>query len=216
MSSFQNAFFNNIDKYFSTFIVANQSESFKTRELNDILPENNQGLVLIPQLLTNNAKDFIHTSKKIKQLGYNEINLNLGCPSGTLGIYFIGGNVYSSIMRSEILSSRSSKKIEKDTSSYEFSVKGVIVSNIIRDIKIIVRTPSLLMKCIGGSVLYSAILLIMILPFRRTVRVLFDSGSLNSIMVIMWILLSTAVNFTSITSFIGSFINLRKIKFNME
>ena len=79
-----NAFFNNIDKYFSPFIVANQSESFKTRELNDILPENNKGLVLIPQLLTNNAKDFIHTSKKIKQLGYNEINLNLGCPSGTV------------------------------------------------------------------------------------------------------------------------------------
>ncbi|MGH4117360.1 tRNA dihydrouridine synthase [Clostridium sp.] len=79
-----NAFFNNIDKYFSPFIVANQSESFKTRELNDILPENNQGLVLIPQLLTNNAKDFIHTSKKIKMLGYNEVNLNLGCPSGTV------------------------------------------------------------------------------------------------------------------------------------
>jgi tRNA-dihydrouridine synthase len=79
-----NAFFNKIDKYFSPFIVANQSNSFKTRELNDILPENNQGLVLIPQLLTNNAKDFIHTSRKIKQLGYNEINLNLGCPSGTV------------------------------------------------------------------------------------------------------------------------------------
>ncbi|MBU3127614.1 tRNA dihydrouridine synthase [Clostridium tagluense] len=79
-----NAFFNNIDKYFSPFIFANQSESFKTRELNDILPENNQGLLLIPQLLTNNAKDFIHTSKKIKLMGYNEINLNLGCPSGTV------------------------------------------------------------------------------------------------------------------------------------
>ncbi|MGV8906175.1 MAG: tRNA dihydrouridine synthase [Acetobacterium sp.] len=78
------AFFNNTDKYFSPFIIANQSENFKTRELNDVLPENNQGLVLIPQLLTNNAKDFIHTSKKLKQLGYNEINLNLGCPSGTV------------------------------------------------------------------------------------------------------------------------------------
>ena len=75
------AFFNNIDKYFSPFIVTNQSESFKTRELIDILPENNPGIVLIPQLLTNDAKDFIHTSTKIKQLGYNEINLNLGCPS---------------------------------------------------------------------------------------------------------------------------------------
>ncbi|MBC3797503.1 tRNA dihydrouridine synthase [Acetobacterium tundrae] len=78
------AFFNNIDKYFSPFIVANQSKSFKTRELNDILPENNQGLVLIPQLLTNNAKDFIQTSNKIKVMGYDEINLNLGCPCGTV------------------------------------------------------------------------------------------------------------------------------------
>lgn len=79
-----NAFFNHIDKYFSPFIPANQSDSFKTRELNDILPENNQGIFLVPQLLTNNAKDFIHTSKKLKLLGYNEINLNLGCPSGTV------------------------------------------------------------------------------------------------------------------------------------
>ena len=73
-----------IEKYFSPFIAANQSERLKSREINDILPENNQGLVLIPQLLTNQAKDFIHTSKKIKELGYHELNLNLGCPSGTV------------------------------------------------------------------------------------------------------------------------------------
>ena len=79
-----NTYFNNIDKYFSPFISANQSGSLKTKEINDILPENNQGLVLIPQLLTNNAKDFTHISKKIKLLGYEEINLNLGCPSGTV------------------------------------------------------------------------------------------------------------------------------------
>ncbi|HWT75120.1 MAG TPA: tRNA-dihydrouridine synthase family protein [Mobilitalea sp.] len=77
-------FLKNIDRYFSPFIVANQSDGFKTREINDIIPEHNEGLVLIPQLLTNNAKDFIHTSKKIKQMGYDEINLNLGCPSGTV------------------------------------------------------------------------------------------------------------------------------------
>ena len=73
-----------IKKYFSPFIFANQSESLKTRELNDILPENNQGIVLVPQVLTNNAKDFIRTAKRIKLLGYQEIDLNLGCPSGTV------------------------------------------------------------------------------------------------------------------------------------
>jgi len=78
------AYFDKVDKYFSPFIFANQSKGFTTREMNDILPENNQGIVLIPQLLTNHAPDFIHTAKKLRQLGYNEINLNLGCPSGTV------------------------------------------------------------------------------------------------------------------------------------
>lgn len=78
------ALFDGMDKYFSPFIMANQIDGFKTRDLRDILPENNQGLVLIPQVLTNNAKDFIYTSKKINSMGYNEINLNLGCPSGTV------------------------------------------------------------------------------------------------------------------------------------
>ena len=75
---------NNVDKYFAPFILANQSESFKTKELNDLLPENNRGFLLVPQILTNNASDFIVTANKIRQFGYNEINLNLGCPSGTV------------------------------------------------------------------------------------------------------------------------------------
>ena len=77
-------FFPGIEKYFSPFIVANQCESFRTRELKDILPENNKGIVLTPQLLTNNAKDFIRASERIKSLGYHEINFNLGCPSQTV------------------------------------------------------------------------------------------------------------------------------------
>ncbi len=89
------AFFNHANKYFSPFIAANQSDSFKARELNDILPENNQGIFLVPQLLTNNARDFIHTSKKIKRLGYGEINLNLGCPSGTVVSKYKGSGFLS-------------------------------------------------------------------------------------------------------------------------
>jgi len=78
------AFFNNIDKYFSPFIVANQSNSLKTREINDVLPEHNQDIILIPQILTNDAINFNNTAKRIKELGYNEINLNLGCPARTV------------------------------------------------------------------------------------------------------------------------------------
>jgi tRNA-dihydrouridine synthase len=80
----QNVYFNNIDKYFSPFISTNQWTNLKTRELNDIDPENNQGIVLIPQLLSNNAKDFINTAKTISMMGYEVINLNLGCPFKTV------------------------------------------------------------------------------------------------------------------------------------
>ncbi|MET7040582.1 tRNA-dihydrouridine synthase family protein [Clostridium botulinum] len=78
-------FFHNIDKYFTPFIVPNKSTSLKTKELRDILPENNKGMnIVVPQILTNDSEAFIITAKKLQQLGYNEINLNLGCPSGTV------------------------------------------------------------------------------------------------------------------------------------
>lgn len=77
-------YFHNIDKYFTPFIVPNESLSLKTKELRDMLPENNEGLNIVPQILTNNAEGFILTANKLKQLGYEEINLNLGCPAGTV------------------------------------------------------------------------------------------------------------------------------------
>ncbi len=77
-------YFNNIDKYFTPFIVPNQSVSLKTKELKDLLPQNNKGLNIVPQILTNDAEGFILTANKLKQLGYEEINLNLGCPAGTV------------------------------------------------------------------------------------------------------------------------------------
>lgn len=76
--------FGHIDKYFSPFISTNQHGTLKTRELNDLLPEHNRGLTLIPQLLTNNAQDFLRTAQLMREMGYSEINLNLGCPSGTV------------------------------------------------------------------------------------------------------------------------------------
>lgn len=79
-----NKFFDNIDKYFTPFIVPNNSRSLKTKELRDILPENNEGINIIPQILTNDSEGFIFTAQKLKRLGYDEINLNLGCPSGTV------------------------------------------------------------------------------------------------------------------------------------
>lgn len=89
-NAYEKFFSNNIDKYFTPFIVPNQSRSLKTKELRDILPENNNGLNIIPQILTNDSEGFITTCKKLKQLGYDEVNLNLGCPSGTVVSKFRG------------------------------------------------------------------------------------------------------------------------------
>lgn len=80
----QHEFFPNIDKYFTPFIAANQTGKLKSKEKKDILPENNQGINVVPQILTNNADDFVRTANDLKQYGYDEINLNLGCPSGTV------------------------------------------------------------------------------------------------------------------------------------
>lgn len=84
---FRNAYernFSNIDKYFTPFIAPNQNKCFNSRELHDILPENNPGITLVPQILTSSSKDFIRTAEELKKYGYDEINLNLGCPSKTV------------------------------------------------------------------------------------------------------------------------------------
>lgn len=77
-------FFPGIDKYFTPFIATNKNLKFKSREINDILSDHNKGVPLVPQLLSNNSSDFIETVKEISNYGYKEINLNLGCPSGTV------------------------------------------------------------------------------------------------------------------------------------
>ncbi len=77
-------FFSGLDKYYTPFIATNKNLKFKSREINDILPEHNKGIPLVPQLLSNHARDFIETVKEISNYGYKEINLNLGCPSGTV------------------------------------------------------------------------------------------------------------------------------------
>lgn len=84
---FRNAlakYFTPLDKYFTPFIAANQKGKLSSRELNDILPEHNPSIKVVPQILTNKAEDFILTTKHLQDYGYDEVNLNLGCPSGTV------------------------------------------------------------------------------------------------------------------------------------
>ena len=74
-----------IARFYSPFIsIGHAGTGITKRDLRDILPENNAGLFLIPQLLTNNAEDFLFAAGILRDYGYTELNLNLGCPSGTV------------------------------------------------------------------------------------------------------------------------------------
>ena len=78
-------YFPGIDKYFTPFITPKIKRGVTKREQSDILPENNEGIPLVPQILTRNPEDFLLLAGRLKkEYGYDEVNLNLGCPSGTV------------------------------------------------------------------------------------------------------------------------------------
>lgn len=79
-----NKYYGGVDVYYTPFISTHKDKSLNFKEIKDIKPENNVGIELIPQVLTNNAKEFLFTSSQISEYGYNYINLNFGCPSGTV------------------------------------------------------------------------------------------------------------------------------------
>lgn len=72
------------DKYYTPFISPTKKKILKTREQKDVAVNNNVGMNVIPQVLTNNSDNFIDTVQYLKELGYSEVNLNLGCPSATV------------------------------------------------------------------------------------------------------------------------------------
>ncbi len=49
-----------------------------------MLPENNEGIKLVPQLLCNAAEPFLAVARELREMGYEEVDLNVGCPSGTV------------------------------------------------------------------------------------------------------------------------------------
>lgn len=79
------AYFKKFDKYFTPFLAPHgEKEKLTHRERNDVAPENNEDLNVVPQILTSKSSEFIRVAKYLQDLGYEEVNLNLGCPSGTV------------------------------------------------------------------------------------------------------------------------------------
>lgn len=84
---FRNVFeeyYGGIDRYFTPFITATDSRRLRNKEMRDVLPENNRVGKLIPQIMSNRAEEFLRVADQMAELGYDTVNLNLGCPARTV------------------------------------------------------------------------------------------------------------------------------------
>ncbi len=75
--------FGGSDAYYAPFIVPSDNERVSLRTVRDIKPENNK-VNLKVQVMCSNPDAFCKFARKIKAVGYDEVNINFGCPSGTV------------------------------------------------------------------------------------------------------------------------------------
>lgn len=73
-----------IDRYYTPFLSPTAHRALTNKEKREIPPVDSLDYTVIPQVLTKNGQDFIWVAQQCADLGYREINLNLGCPSGTV------------------------------------------------------------------------------------------------------------------------------------
>lgn len=76
--------FGGADRYFIPFFSPTDHHTITPRDFRELDPEANRGLPSVPQIMTCRAPDFIWGAERMAELGYEEVNLNLGCPSGTV------------------------------------------------------------------------------------------------------------------------------------
>lgn len=77
-------YFGGVDRYFTPFFSPTKEHLFTARDQREFFPENNRDVPVIPQILTKVPEDFLWAAGELRAMGYGEVNLNLGCPSGTV------------------------------------------------------------------------------------------------------------------------------------
>lgn len=83
-NAFHEMFDCGIGKYFTPFLAVNQNGIKKSREKGEIDPSHNSGMTVIPQLLGNKGSEVANYIRYLCEMGYREVNLNLGCPYQTV------------------------------------------------------------------------------------------------------------------------------------
>lgn len=71
-------------RYFAPFLAPDGTGRVKQSAWRELLPENNPQGLPVPQILCNSSEAFLKVARELALLGYEEVNLNAGCPSGTV------------------------------------------------------------------------------------------------------------------------------------
>lgn len=77
-------YFGGVDAYFMPFFSPTEHRTLTPREARELPKADSQPFRAVPQVMTKNAEDFLWAARVCHDLGYDEINLNAGCPSGTV------------------------------------------------------------------------------------------------------------------------------------
>ncbi len=80
---FRNAFqqvFSGVDVFYAPYLKMNNDGTMKTAPTIDVLPKNNPKQPIIPQLMACSSSEFFVMANYLADLGYSEVNWNMGCP----------------------------------------------------------------------------------------------------------------------------------------
>ena len=77
-------YFGGVDRYYMPFLSPTVHRELTPRESRELPFADSVGFRAVPQLLTKVPEDFLWAACQCKERGYDEVNLNLGCPSGTV------------------------------------------------------------------------------------------------------------------------------------
>lgn len=77
-------YFPGVDRYYMPFLSPTVHRTLTHKEERELPMADSESFSAVPQILTKAPSDFLWMARVCRDLGYGEINLNLGCPSGTV------------------------------------------------------------------------------------------------------------------------------------
>ena len=77
-------YFPGVDRYYMPFLSPTIHRTLTHKEDRELPMADSVGFAAVPQILTKVSEDFLWAAQVCQDRGYDEVNLNVGCPSGTV------------------------------------------------------------------------------------------------------------------------------------